>query len=46
MQAAREPALAGTDWDGVAVNLALLAAFVIVAAAFATWSFRAYQRTL
>ena len=44
--AAREPALPGTDWSSVAVNLGLLAAFSAATIAFATWAFRAYQRTL
>ena len=46
VQAAREPVLAGTDWGSVAFHLGLLAALSVVTAAFATWAFRAYQRTL
>ena len=46
VQAAREPALPGTDWADVAAHLGLLAAFVVATGAFATWCFRAYQRTL
>ena len=44
--AAREPALGNADWGLVALFLALLAAFTVVTTAFATWAFRAYQRTL
>ena len=44
--AAREPALAGTDWARVASYMGLLTAFVVATSAFATWAFRAYQRTL
>jgi ABC-2 type transport system permease protein len=43
---AREVTLSGTDWGSVAFNLGLLAAAVAAAAAFATWTFRSYQRTL
>ena len=46
VDAAREPALPNTDWRLVALSLALLAGFTVVTAAFATRSFRAYQRTL
>jgi ABC-2 type transport system permease protein len=46
VRAAREPALAGTDWSAVSRYLALLLAFVLATSAFATWAFRAYQRTL
>jgi ABC-2 type transport system permease protein len=46
VQAAREPALPGTDWLAVAGHLGLLAGFVLVTGAFATWAFRSYQRTL
>jgi ABC-2 type transport system permease protein len=45
-RAAREPALSGTDWGETGLYLALLAGFVLVTSAFATWAFRAYQRTL
>jgi ABC-2 type transport system permease protein len=44
--AAREPALPATDWAKVGLFLALLAAFAAATSAFATWCFRAYQRTL
>jgi ABC-2 type transport system permease protein len=44
--AAREVVLPGTDWDSVALHLALLLALSVATAAFATWTFRAYQRTL
>lgn len=43
---AREPALANTNWSAVALHLVLLLAFVLATGAFATWAFRAYQRTL
>lgn len=46
VRAAREPALPGTDWLQVLAYLGLLAAFVVATGAFATWAFRAYQRTL
>jgi hypothetical protein len=38
--------LPGTDWGEMAVFLLLLAAFATLTTAFATWSFRSYQRTL
>jgi ABC-2 type transport system permease protein len=44
--AAREVVLRGTDWASVGEHLGLLAGLTIVTAAFATWTFRAYQRTL
>ncbi len=44
--AAREVVLPGTDWNSVALHLALLFALSVATAAFATWTFRAYQRTL
>jgi ABC-2 type transport system permease protein len=44
--AAREVVLPGTDWDSVGLHLALLLALSVATAAFATWTFRAYQRTL
>jgi ABC-2 type transport system permease protein len=46
VRAARGPALHGTDWADVALHVGLLAAFVGATGAFATWAFRAYQRTL
>ncbi|MBD0329500.1 MAG: ABC transporter permease [Thermoleophilia bacterium] len=46
VRAAREPALPGTDWLVVASYLGLLAGFTLLTAGFATWAFRAYQRTL
>jgi ABC-2 type transport system permease protein len=46
VDAARQPVLAGTDWGLVALSLGLLAAFTAGTSAFATWAFRAYQRTL
>ena len=44
--AAREAALADTDWASVAVHLALLLAAAAATATFGTWAFRAYRRTL
>ncbi len=46
VRAAREAALPGTDWASVGMLLALLAGFTALTGAFATWAFRAYQRTL
>ena len=45
-RAAREPALAGTDWGETLFYLGLLGGFLLLTSAFATWAFRAYQRTL
>lgn len=44
--AAREAVLRGTDWGSIGVHLGLLAGLSALTAAFATWTFRAYQRTL
>src|SRR6266536_2052123 len=44
--AAREVVLPGTDWNSVGLHLALLFALSVATAAFATWTFRAYQRTI
>jgi len=44
--AAREPVLPGTDWVSIGVHLGYLAALTVATTAFATWTFRAYQRTL
>jgi ABC-2 type transport system permease protein len=46
VDAVRQPVLAETDWGLVALSLGLLAAFTAGTSAFATWAFRAYQRTL
>lgn len=46
VRTAREPALPGTDWSSVGLHAALLAGFVAATAAFATWAFRAYRRSL
>jgi ABC-2 type transport system permease protein len=46
VRAARGEALPGTDWGEMGGFLLLLAAFAALTAAFATRSFRAYQRTL
>jgi ABC-2 type transport system permease protein len=45
-RAAREPALAGTDWGDTFLYLGLLACFLLATSAFATWAFRSFQRTL
>ena len=44
--AAREVVLPGADWGSVGLHLALLAGLTVVTAAFATWTFRLYQRQL
>jgi ABC-2 type transport system permease protein len=44
--AAREPVLDQSDWGLVAAALAGLVAFAAATTGFATWSFRAYRRTL
>ena len=44
--AAREPVETQTDWASVAVYVGLLAVTASAMAAFATWCFRAYRRTL
>ena len=44
--AAREVVLPGTDWNSVGLHLALLFALSVATAAFATWTFRAYQKTI
>ncbi len=44
--ASREAVMPGTDWARVGLHLALLLAVAASTAAFATWSFRAYRRTL
>jgi ABC-2 type transport system permease protein len=46
VRAAREPVLPDTAWDQIGVFLALLFVFAIATGAFATWAFRAYQRSL
>ncbi|MDX6513355.1 MAG: type transport system permease protein [Gaiellaceae bacterium] len=46
VRAARAVVLPGTDWASVWLHLGLLAGLSVVTAAFATWTFRAYQRTL
>jgi ABC-2 type transport system permease protein len=44
--AAREAVLPGTDWTSIGLHMLYLAALTVVTTAFATWTFRAYQRTL
>ena len=46
VKAARDVVLPGTDWGAVGWYLLLLLALSAVTAALATWTFRAYQRTL
>jgi hypothetical protein len=46
VRAARGEALPGTDWGEMGGFLLLLAGFAALTAAFATRSFRSYQRTL
>ncbi len=43
---AREVVLPGADWSSVGLHLALLAGLTVLTAAFATWTFRVYQRQL
>ena len=44
--AAREMVMPTTDWANVALYMGLLVLFTAATSAFATWSFRAYRRTL
>jgi ABC-2 type transport system permease protein len=46
VRAARDAVVYGRNWDGVGLDLLLLVAATAVTAGFATWTFRAYQRTL
>jgi ABC-2 type transport system permease protein len=46
VRAAREPVLPDTDWGQVGLFLTLLLAFATATGLFATWAFRAYQRSL
>ena len=46
VRAAREVVLPGTDWSSVWRHLLFLLALSAVTAAFANWTFRAYQRSL
>jgi ABC-2 type transport system permease protein len=46
VSAARGVVLPHTDWGSVGLHLGLLAALTVVMTAFATWTFRVYQRTL
>jgi ABC-2 type transport system permease protein len=46
VSAAREAVLPDTDWGTIGLDLGLLAALTFATAAFATWAFRSYQRTL
>jgi ABC-2 type transport system permease protein len=44
--AARGAVLPGTDWTSIGLHMMYLAALTVATTAFATWTFRAYQRTL
>ncbi len=44
--AARGAVLPGTDWTSIGLHMTYLAALTVATTAFATWTFRAYQRTL
>ena len=46
VRAAREPVLPDTAWNEIALFLALLLVFAAATGVFATWAFRAYQRSL
>lgn len=46
VEAARSVVLPGTDWGSVGAHLGYLVALSVVTAALATWTFRAYQRSL
>jgi ABC-2 type transport system permease protein len=46
VHAARDAVVTGGNWGGIGVNLALLVAATAATAGFATWTFRAYQRSL
>ena len=46
VRAAREPVLPDTAWNEVGLFLALLLVFAAATGVFATWAFRAYQRSL
>lgn len=46
VQAGRSAAMQKTDWGLVASRLGLLAALALLTAAFASWAFTRYQRSL
>jgi ABC-2 type transport system permease protein len=46
VEAARSVVLPGTDWGSVGRHLVYLAVLSAITAALATWTFRAYQRSL
>jgi ABC-2 type transport system permease protein len=46
VSAARQVVLPGTDWVSVGEHVGFLLALTIVMTALATWTFRAYQRSL
>jgi ABC-2 type transport system permease protein len=46
VDAARQVVLPGTDWGSVGEHLGLLLALTLVMTGLATWTFRAYQRSL
>ena len=46
VRAARDAVVYDRNWGGIGIDLLLLVGATAAAAAFATWTFRAYQRTL
>ena len=46
VHAARDAVVRGGNWDGIALDLVLLVGATALTSAFATWTFRAYQRSL
>jgi ABC-2 type transport system permease protein len=46
VKAARYAVLTGGNWGSIGLYLALLVGLVGVTSGFATWTFRAYQRSL
>jgi ABC-2 type transport system permease protein len=46
VSAARQVVLPGTDWGSVGQHIGLLFALTLVMTGLATWTFRAYQRSL
>jgi ABC-2 type transport system permease protein len=46
VEAGRSAAMQKVDWGLIASRLGLLTAFALLAAGFATWAFRKYQRSL
>jgi hypothetical protein len=46
VKASRGVVLPGTDWSAVALHVGYLLALCVLTAAWASWTFRAYRRTL